>query len=219
MAGEPNADWLKGRLSAEDLSRIEAAVKRAEANGALEIVPMIVRRSSAVGQVWIVIMLVLSILGLLGVLAFRDHLFDVEVFVLTAAMFPLAAVLAWPLAGFDALQRVCIPDADEELQVRRRATAEFALARLASTRGRTGLLLFVSVMERRAVVMPDVGLRARMSPEQCEGIVAAMAAELRAGRWAAAFEGAIRASAELTSSMPRPAQAQDELGNAVVIKE
>lgn len=201
------------------MDRIESEVRDVEARTVLEIVPMIVRRSSVIGHVALVLTLLVAAAGLVALIAARDHFTDAMMFASMIGVFIGAALIAIPLSQIPALQRFATANSDEDLQVRRRASAEFALQRVAATGGRTGLLVFVSVMERRAVVLPDVGVQSVLTAEVCEKLVRAMASHLRAGRWDDAFKTVISEAGLLTAFMPRPAEKRDELGNRLIIKE
>lgn len=218
MAGEADPRWLKG-LKPEDVGRISEAVRLAESKSSIEIVPMIVRRSSVIGQVPIVLTLILAVIALLTVLALRNDVHDGLVMIFALLSLPVSAFTAIPLSGFHWVQRLLIPDFEEELQVQRRATAEFAFHQIDATRERTGLLLFVSVMERRAVVLPDEGLKDVLTPEVCERLVLLMATHLHKGRWGDAFAAVISEAGDLAAGKLPRAASNDELGNGLIIKE
>jgi putative membrane protein len=103
--------WLKGRLRPEDTARIAEAIRQAESSTSGEIVPMIVRRSSTI---W--------------------HLPVLLATLLVAVFF----ILGGPTR-----------------QVEARALLAFYQSNIQRTIGATGVLIFVSLMERRAVVLAD----------------------------------------------------------------
>lgn len=219
MAGEKIPSWLKGHLDETHLERIRKAVKDAERSTSAEIVPMIVRRSSAVGQVPMVATLSLIVIALLVLLAGREFLTDMEVIVTALAIFPLSFLLALWISRFDVVQRLLIPNGDEIAQVWRRALIEFTSARVGKTRDRSGVLILVSMMERRAVILPDEGAASALNGELCGRLVNEMAGHLGRGDWGPAFEAVIgEMSRQLSPLLPRAGQ-PDELGNDLLIKE
>lgn len=219
MAGEIPS-WLRGHLDEGHLNRIRQAVKDAEAKTSAEIVPMIVRRSSAVGQVPMVLTLAIAVTALLVLLAGREFLTDPEVIGLALAVFPVSFLLGLWLARFDVLQRLTIPNGDEIAQVWRRARIEFGAARVSGTRHRSGVLLLVSMMERRAVILPDEGVSAVLNAELCKILVDRMASHLGRGEWGPAFEGVIgEMSEKLAAALPRGTGGGDELANDLRIKD
>lgn len=73
------------------------------------------------------------------------------------------------LAGGGALER----------QVSRRAAEAFIAEEVFLTRERTGILLFVSLLERRVLVVGDAGINARVQKADWDGIVATIVSGLK----------------------------------------
>ncbi|MBX3039959.1 MAG: hypothetical protein KF789_04540 [Bdellovibrionaceae bacterium] len=220
MAGDQIPVWLEGFVDSGDLKRIEEAVVRAESKTAAEIVPLIVRRSSAIGHLPLMIFSLLSFLTLVLLWPFHD-LVDAAYgdYWLPLLLLGWLAV-AFPLAKLHHVQRWLIPDVDEDFQARRRAWAEFAANRVASKKDRKGVLLFVSMMERKAVFLVDEGLLALWSPTDLEHFAADFGRRLHELPWGQAFEETIEELAEkLEKALPREAGSRDELGNRLQMKE
>ncbi|HRO67450.1 MAG TPA: hypothetical protein PL182_07800, partial [Pseudobdellovibrionaceae bacterium] len=127
---------------------------------------------------------------------------------------------AFPLAKFHRVQRLLTPDVDEDFQSRRRAWAEFAANRISTKSDRRGVLLFVSMMERKAVFLVDEGLLGLWSPADLEHFAADFGRRLHELPWGQAFEETIEELAEkLGKAVPREAGSQDQLGNRLQMKE
>jgi putative membrane protein len=84
-----------------------------------------------------------------------------------------------------------------ELRTRQRAAMAFLDEEVFRTRERTGILLFLSLFERRVVVLADSGIHALVQPGQWDGIATAIAAGIRAGRPREALLEAIRSCGDL----------------------
>jgi len=84
-----------------------------------------------------------------------------------------------------------------EARVRQRASLAFLAEEVFSTRERTGILLFVSLFERRVVVLGDSGINRQVEAAHWEGVVATVVAGLRAGRPGAGLAAGIRQCGEL----------------------
>lgn len=82
-------------------------------------------------------------------------------------------------------------------EVRQYAQGVFLERGLYATRDRIGLLLLVSLFERRAVLLPDSGLKAHMSEPQTASIVAAMTPLLAQGRLVPAVKTGLAAVTSL----------------------
>jgi putative membrane protein len=69
-----------------------------------------------------------------------------------------------------------------DLEVRHYAQAFFLRRELFATRGRTGILLLVSLFERKVEILPDVGLNARIDAADWRAVIEAMTPLLRERR-------------------------------------
>src|SRR5262247_4062785 len=70
------------------------------------------------------------------------------------------------LARIDAVRRVLLEPALVEARVAERARRAFAEHGLTRTRGRTGILIFVALFERRVVVLADEGIHRALGPNE-----------------------------------------------------
>jgi putative membrane protein len=133
----------------------------------------------------------------------------------------LAVALGHALGRLDPVRRRLLPLPLVERRVAERARRCFAEQGLARTRGRTGILVFVALLERRVVVLADEGIHCLLAPgETWQEVVDLAAAGLRDGRVAEGLEAAVRRCGEiLARHLPPPVANPDELPNALVILE
>jgi len=96
-----------------------------------------------------------------------------------------------------AFARLFLRAARSELEVRQYAQALFLERELFRTRGRCGILLLVSLFERRVELLPDTGFGDRIAPADWAGVVARMTPQLAQRRPAAALLEGVAALAEL----------------------
>ena len=212
--------WAQRALGADGAARIEAAIGAAEAGTSGEIVPVLVRRSSTVGHVPLVGFTLL----LLGV-----YLTDLPAYLAAWAgshglwlgvCWLVSAGLAMGLSRLDAVQRALTPRPDQAHQVELRAAVEFYELEMSQTRGRTGILLFVSLMERRAVVLADRAIALRLEPGIWQEVVDRMVAGVKRGDLAAGMVQAVERCGELLSPhFPIAEDDVNELRNRLVVKE
>ena len=92
----------------------------------------------------------------------------------------VAVIVGYVSSGWSTLERGLTPASRRDRWVLRAARAAFVARGVADTRGRTGILLHIAVAERRATLLPDLGVR-RAIPEDawaqaCRPIHAALAA-------------------------------------------
>jgi len=94
----------------------------------------------------------------------------------------LGAILGWLAATFlPGLRRRLAREADLARRTELRAASAFVSEEVFATRDRTGVLLFVSLLEHRVVVLADAGIHARVPPGSWEAIVDGIVAGIRAG--------------------------------------
>ncbi len=174
----------KPLFSEGDLKAVRAAVAAAEGTTAGEIVPYVVDASDAYeGALWKA-----AALGAMGaaLLAAIGHasagLWGGGVLWLGL---PAAAggALGFLLAALvPAVKRGLVPRDVLERRVRRRAAVAFLDEEVFSTDDRTGILLFLSLFERRVVVLGDAGINAKVGEEEWKTITSALALGIRGGR-------------------------------------
>jgi putative membrane protein len=168
-------------------ARIEAAVRDAEARSYGQIVPVVVAKSAGYPEARWRGALLLAAAATLAAVALRLPLSLAEL-----ALVQLVAGAAGALlALWDPLERVLAGRAEMELASRERALRAFHEHALHRTARGTGVLLFASLFERRAVVLGDHGIHAKMGEAQWERTVAALVAGMRRGDPAAGFCDAI----------------------------
>ena len=213
-------NWLSSKMSSDDAIAIENAVKAAELKSSGEIVPMIVRRSVSVRSApYIALMAMLSLLFIVGVwfhfnFANHMHLAWLAVGVTVSILVSAATLFVQPL------QRFFTPHGDEVDASFQRAQLEFFQTGIPMTEGRTGVLIFVSLFERRAFVLGDEAISQKMSNEAWVEITHALVQKLKHGEYKEGFVGAIEAVGQkLAMEFPRAKDDRDELSNQLVIKD
>jgi putative membrane protein len=205
-------------LDPADRQRIEVSVIEAERGTTGEIVVAVVHASDEYGSAGWRLGVALAVTAFLGLAHFRPEL-------------PLLAYLAaegvallagHALARLDPIRRLLLSDALAELRVRQRAVRAFAENGLSRTRGRTGILLLASLLERRVVALADEGIHRALDPEESwQEVVDLAVAGLRAGRPAEGLLAAVGRCGEiLARHLPTdPPRNLDELPNPPLVLE
>ncbi len=213
-------DWAKAYLKAERVELIVDAIKKAEAKTSGEIVPMIVRRSSTVGHVPVILLSLLVALffvfdGPVWQAEFLGehwawYLADIALFVAVSAMFS-------KLTG---VQRLLTTRSDQDDQVNMRAEIEFYESNIKNTTGATGILLFASLMERRAVILADKAISEKVSQEAWREVCDILVEGIKKGNMGLAFSSAIAKCGEiLAPEFPIQPDDVNELKDQLIIKE
>lgn len=166
-------------LNAEQQALIREAVSRAEAGTSGEIVPMLVARSDdyreAAVQAAVTIAALLSLLVSVAV-----HDTSVWLFIpLTFALYFPASALVRRLP---VLKLAFTPAVRVREAVHKRAIHAFHEKRLHRTREENGILIFISLLERRVWILGDRGINAVIPPERWTSLASVLASGIREGR-------------------------------------
>ncbi len=209
--------WLSGFLQTEGISRIESAVELAERTTSAEIVPMIVRRSSAIGHVPIILFSFFTVFIAIEAVTLPFEPVRSGIIILVTLI--LAGVASILLSKFSLVQRLLTVSGDRISQTQMRAEVEFFEAGLDKTAERTGILIFVSLMEHTIVVLGDKSISDKLAPEVWQNLVGLIVRGIKGGRLA---EGMCEAIAECQRQVTPhfPIQnTHNELYNKLIIKE
>lgn len=228
------SNWVETLLSPAQIQSVSDAVSRAEKSTSGEIVPMIVRRSSAIGHVRIILvllwLLVIATIDILGT-TFASELstWFYEKFALDFAHVltwatGFGALLAIPVAYYFSacagVQRRLTPSVDLDAEVIGRAQLEFYWANLQNTVGRTGILIFLSHMERKCVVLADEGISKLLPKETWDDVVKTVVGGIRANKASEGISKAVEmCGAILAKHCPPTGANPNELPNQLIVKE
>jgi putative membrane protein len=212
--------WLKGYLTVVDLERIEGALTQAEKKTAGEIVPMVVRQSSAVGHVPMMLLLI----GFIVIL-----ILELINFAILRHAVPLWATALIPVMLFlfvrllyhrPSVQRFLTLSEDRHQQVEERAVLEFLKNGLNRTQDSTGVLIYISMMERRAVVLGDRGIAEKLKPAVWNGIIDKLTHHMGRKELAEAICQAIEQVGDILSAhFPLQGTPRNELKNQLLIRD
>ncbi len=210
--------WLGRSVDRAGVERIEAAVRAGELKTAGEIVPVVVRRSTRLG----VLPFFTASLSLLLFLGLKlEGLLPWELHLWTLIPFSLGFLtLGYALGLSSLVQRFLLPAQEQKDSVEQRALLEFYGSQLDKTDGRTGILLFVSLMEHRAVVLADKGIAQHCQPQVFDEVVADLISGAKSGDLSAGYVKAIaRCSDILAPHFPPSSADKNELKDYLRIKE
>jgi len=191
---------VRDYFSEADLAAVREATRKAEGGTSGELVCVVVERSDAYeGAHWRAATLgamagaLLSAYGLWATEAWTPYLF-----VWPAALPLLGVAAGWLLAAaVPALQRELAGAEAMRRRVHGRAAAAFVSEEVFRTRGRTGVLIFLSLFERRVEILCDEGIRRAVPAGAWSEISSRLAAGMGEGRAGAALAEAVAACGRL----------------------
>lgn len=221
-------------LAAVDHERIQQAVQQAERRTRGEIVCVISEEASDYAEVPLVWAAALAVAAPLLPLTFfaivmivhdrfqgwmtspavgpHSPIIDIAYFANIQALFFL---LIAGLASVPAIRRRLTPGWLKQRFVRQRAVREFHARGVANTANRTGVLLYVSVKDRCAELVADVGLNAKVAPATWRKIMRLLEEGTKRGQPAEGFILAIEACGrELARHFPANDTNPNELSDA-----
>jgi putative membrane protein len=217
--------WLKGHLNSDGLARVAAAIGQAEARTEGEIVPMIVRRSSPLGHVGAFVFLFVALaLWAISPLAHKLLLWgvgrEVPIGALQLGGLAVAALVAPFARRIDWIARLALGRSDLAENAHRRAQLEFYASRINDTSARAGVLLFASLLERRAVVLADAAIASKLPASAWEDVAGLLLQGLGRGDFSTGFVEAVdRAGARLAEHFPAERHERNELPNELLVFE
>ncbi len=181
-------------------ARVAEAVRRAEASSRGQIVPVVVERSDGYPEVRFRGGLLLAALASAAVLALHLPVGPSELLLLQVAAGGLGALLSF----WDPVERLLAGRRAMEEAVRARAVRAFHEEGLHRTAEGTGVLIFASLFEHRAVVLGDRGIHGKVGSGAWDRALAAVLAGVRLGNPGQGFVDAVQLCGErLAEHFPR----------------
>lgn len=161
-------------LSAQEREKIKASVEKAEKHTSGEIVPMIVSRSyhypmsDVIGGILFAFPLSLIATYFLGGWLWIGHY---NMWLFLGIITVLFVIFHRIVKSVDSLKRLFISDREIGEEVEEAAITGFFREGLYRTRDETGILIFISVFERRVWILADRGINEKVKQGQWNEIV------------------------------------------------
>jgi putative membrane protein len=206
---------IRSVVTADARQQAAAAVGEIEAVTSAEVVITVQPQSGSYRAVDLAVGSSLAFVSLL-LLLFLPQRFAVETM-------PVDVLLAFALGALvstrtPALRRLLTPTASRKRLVLTAARAAFFDLGVSRTRGRSGLLVYVSLLERAVEVVTDVGIDPASLGPAWAAAVAALGEAVRQGDFHAFRAALVRLGPPLAQAMPRQADDLDELPNDLVVR-
>jgi putative membrane protein len=220
------------QLSEADHAKVSAAIVAAEGTSNGEIVAVTTPISDPYHDValhWAVAVLILVLAWaawrpdwlqwwyetLTGGWSLDPTLGELLTFLMILAVLKFTAVLL--VLKWMPLRLALTPGPTKSRRVRRRAIAVFKAAAERRTVGRTGILIYLSMAERRAEIVADEAITGVTTPDTWGEAMAALLVEVKAGRVADGMVAAIsRVGTVLAEHFPRSATDRNEIPDKLI---
>jgi len=140
-----------------------------------------------------------------------------QLFTLLMVFAALKFIVALLILKWMPLRLLLTPAATKHRRVRRRAIAIFKAAAEKRTAGRTGILIYLSMAERRAEIIGDSAITSATNPETWGEAMAALLVDVREGRVADGIVAAIdQVGTVLAEHFPRSANDINEIPDKLI---
>ncbi len=217
------SNFISRLFTPADQDRIAAAVAAAEGQSAGEIVPYVVQQSDMYEDAsWRAALLgAFLALGVMVLLRQYTNAWLPE-FITIAFIVVVAAGAGFILTDLiPAMTRLLAGKALIELRISQRAAEAFIAEEIFNTRDRTGILIFISLLERRVLVIGDAGINAKVKQEEWDAVASRVANGLRRGKPAEGLLAAIEQCGVLLQKrgVERRVDDDNELSNKLRIGE
>lgn len=201
----------------EQKEEIRRAVAEAESRSLGEIVPMVIDRSGNYHQFPLTGAILFTFLVALTGVALRPQTTAVQLLLAEVVIFWICFKI---IEKSDRLWAWLIPDSLMEKAVARRAEEAFYEHRLHETKDKTGVLIFLSLLEHRVHLLADAGIHKKVPAETWESLVRQITAEMKEGHPFEALHHAVAACGGLLAEhFPKEPGDIDELPNQLRIGE
>lgn len=170
------------KLSQNDLDRINKAVKDAESTTSGEIATAIIKESSDYAFYELAFSVVVGALYFVGIIFgstgieqwLKSMFWNYNpIYLLMFTGFSLFGVIGitYLITNIPAIDRLIIPKKIMNIKVNNRAVRHFIESGTCYTKDRTGILIFISKMERKVVLLADKGINDKISQDKWDDIV------------------------------------------------
>lgn len=216
--------WLSEYLTDNGARQIEAAVGRVEKVTLGEVVPVVVGRSTTPLRLKYFLWILFSVF-FVGLVEMSFSFFWWEPLwwqrlPSVAGAFVVSYLVANTTARFSILERLAIGSQALQQSVWRRAELEFYRSKINETDSHAGVLIFVSIFERKAVVLADSRIASRVGQHEWQTVVDILIENLKKKDLARGFDLAIdRAGQILAQHFAGEKNKHNEIENRLIVHD
>ena len=197
----------------EEHDLIAGAISRAEKTTSGEIVVVVARASSTYRCFALMCVALVALAVPLPLIHFTKWPIE-YVYILQLGVF----LIGFLLVQWNAFRAAIAPRALKHARAHLRAVEQFLVQNLHTTKGRTGVLIYVSWAERHAEVIADDGIYEKVTPHVWDDLIAELTDAIRDGTRTGGFVAAIdKCGAILAEHFPPEAADYDELPNHLIV--
>lgn len=211
---------MKHAINDQERLRLNRRIVDVEKNADVQVVLAVVDRCDVYAELpWKAFALGSSVAGLLVALLNMPGtgwIPGASVLIAVSATLAVGVVCALLCVVVPTFARLFMETHRAEVEVRQYADSLFLSRELFATRRRTGILMLVSLFERRVVVLPDTGLSERLSQNAIREVIARMTTPLASGQVAYAFEEGLNSLESILAATATGKLVENELPDGII---
>ena len=201
-----------GLLTEQDHQTLKTATQKAEAKTSGEVYTVVAQRSDNYAYIPLLMIAFFSLSTPLPLLYLTDFGAD-TIWMVQVGVF-VALSLLLQLAGS---HPILVPSTVKARRVYRSAVEQFLAHNVHTTTERTGILLYVSLAEKRVELVADSGINDKIEPSEWQGIVDNLTAAIAKDDLAQGLADAIQRCGEnLTQHFPADTPNKNELSDHII---
>lgn len=200
----------KIKFSKKDLEKVTESVKSAESKTSGEISVAFIKESNDYAKYELLFAMIIGFVYTGIVIFFRSGVesliknlfwdFSTSHLILFYGISPFVIITLFYLAAnISVVNRLIIPKNVMDKKVRERASRYFSEAGITNTRDRTGILIFLSFLERRVVLLADIGINSKVFAKRSPEIISNITTGIRMGKTVEKLTESIKLCGELVS--------------------
>lgn len=199
-------------VTQQDHDAVAAAIKAAEARTSGQIVCVLAHASSDYAYVPVLWAGLLALFAPWPMIYFTGWSVQ-QIYCAQLSIFIFCGlVLSWPRLRFS-----LVPPAVRRARAHRAALEQFVLRRVAHTKNRCGVLIFVSLAERYARIVADDGVAEKVPAAEWQAAIDALVGHMRDGRIADGFVAAIERCGAVLAAHAPPEGSDNALPNRLYL--
>lgn len=200
-------------INTEDKKLIKNAIKKAELTTSGEIVPVILSKADFYPAAHFRAALLMGVL--LSVIAYHFEFFEDSLFLIWANITGL--VIGYFVAFIPWVKSSLSSKREMTEEVHQRALEIFYHNHVSQTKDRTGIMIFISLLEKRVEVLADCGINEKVSKDYWDTLVQNLLARIAAKELIPGLIHAIdECGRSLSESFPIQADDVDEVSNQLI---
>lgn len=201
------------KISTSDRNFIKEAIAAAESKTSGEIVPVIFKRSDFYPAAHARLALIVGVLS--SFLCYYTYDFD-DPIMLIWIQIP-GMVLGYLLAYLCPVKRLMTTKAERREEVFQKALETFHQNKVSITKDRTGIMIYISLLEKRVEVLADCGINQQVSENYWQDLVSSLILDIKRGNLVKGLAQAIETCGRsLASSFPIQEDDENEISNELI---